>query len=201
MRNLTGLKNVAIRLIQHRDIFSYTDMVERLERQVIALLQSEVLKSHTQTVSIFVLFGNAALLHIYMFIRDFPQGLPLIHRIAARIRTSIDNADMSYLHKEYPEMMLWILMMGGLGSAGTPNRGWYANLLAEACMASKHRGANAVVFGLTEFLWSESYRSPHTMGFWNDVAKVQGLDGGYDVRRLTDDISVEGFNLPPNLIE
>jgi hypothetical protein len=201
MRNVTGLKEVAIHLMQKVEFVSYSDMVERLERRVIALLQSEVLKSPGQNVSIFLLFGNAALLHIYMFMRDFPRGLPFFHLIAARLRTSIEGADMAYLHMDYPEMMLWILMMGGLGSTGTPNRGWYANLMAKACMAAGLRGGNGIAYALAEFLWSELYRSPVTIGFWNDVARVQGMDGGYDVRKLTDHISAATFNVPPNMLE
>jgi hypothetical protein len=201
MRNLTGLKEAAVHLTRKVEFGSWSDMVERLERRVNALLQSEVLKSRNPKFSIFVLFGNAAIFHIYMFMRDLPRGLPFYHFISGRLRASIEAADLEYLHKECPEMMLWILLMGGLGSTGTPNRSWYADLLAKACIAAGLRGGNAIAYALAEFLWSELYRSPVTMGFWNDVAGAQGVDKGYDVKRLTDHISVATFNAPPNMLE
>lgn len=165
MHNLTDLKEVAIHLKQRVEFLSYSDMAERLERRVIALVQSGVFKSPKQNGSIFVLFGNAALFHVYMFMRDLPRGLPFSNLIATRLRTSLEAADLEYLHKEYPEMMLWILMMGGLGSSSTANREWYAKLLAQACIASGLRGGNAIASALADFLWSELYRSPVTIGF------------------------------------
>jgi hypothetical protein len=102
---------------------------------------------------------------------------------------------------QYPEMMLWVLIMGGLGGIGTPSRGWFANLVAEVCSVSGLRGGNEVAFTLAEFLWSELYRSPVTMGFWNDVAVAQGINEGYEVRRLTDHVAAATFNAPPDIVE
>ena len=51
-------------------------MVERIERRVIEILQSKVVKSGNPKVSIFQIFGYAAIIHIYMFMRDIPRGLP-----------------------------------------------------------------------------------------------------------------------------
>lgn len=201
MRNLMGLKEAAIHLTRKVEFASWSDMVERLERRVVALLQSEVVKSGNPKLSIFVLFGNAAIFHICMFMRDFPRGLPLYNLLSSRLRANIEAVDLAYLHKEYPEMMLWILLMGGLGSTASPNLGWYAGLLAQTCMASGLRGGNAIAYALAEFLWSELYRSPMTMRFWNDVARAQGIEGGYDVKMLTDHISVAVFNAPSNMLE
>ena len=201
MRNLTGLKEVSIHLKQRVEFLSYSDMVERLERRVITLVQSKVSKSPKQNGSIFVLFGNAALFHVYMFMRDLPRGLPFSNLLATHLRTSIEAADLESLHNEYPEMMLWILMMGGLGSSSTTNRRWYAELLVQACMTSELRGGNAIAIALADFLWSELYRSPVTIGFWNDVAKAQGMDGGYEERKVADHISVAAFNSRPIIVD
>ena len=91
--------------------------------------------------------------------------------------------------------------MGGFGGIGTSNRGWFANLLAEVCSLSGLRGGNEIAFTLTEFLWLELYRSPFTMGFWNDVAVAQGVERGYEVERLTDHVSAVTFNAPPDITE
>jgi hypothetical protein len=201
MRNLMALKETALRLTRKVEVTSWSDMVERLKRRVVALLQSEAVKSGNPKLSIFVLFGNAAIFHISMFMRDLPRGVPLYKLLSSRLRANIEAVDLAYLHKEYPEMMLWILLIGGLGSTGTPNRGWYAGLLAQACIALGLRGGNAIAYALTEFLWSELYRSPMTIGFWNDVARAQGMEGGYDVKMLTDHISVAVFNASSNMLE
>jgi hypothetical protein len=203
MRNLMGLKEAALHLTQKVEFASWSDMVERLERRVTALLQSEVVKSGNPKLSIFVLFGSAVIFHTGMFMRDFPRGIPSHKLLSSRLRANIEAADLAYLHKEFPEMILWILLIGGLGSMGTPNRGWYAELLAKTCIALGLRGGNAIAYALTEFLWSELYRSPMTIGFWNDVARAQGMDGGYEVKKLTGHISATAFNTPApsNMLE
>jgi hypothetical protein len=201
MRNLMGLKEASLHLTRKVEFASWSDMVERLKRRVIALLQSEVVKSGNPKLCIFVLFGNAAILHISMFMRDLSQSIPLYKLLSSRLRASIEAVDLAYLHTQYPEMMLWILLIGGLGSTGTPNRGWYAGLFAQTCVALGLRGGNAIAYALTDFLWSELYRSPMTIGFWNDVARAQGVEGGYDAKMLTDHISVAVFNASSNMLE
>jgi hypothetical protein len=176
-------------------------MTERIERRLIEILQSEVVKSGSPKFSIFALFGYAAIIHIQMFMRDIPRGLPFCILISSRLRSSIEALNLTNLHKVYPEMMLWILLMGGLGSSGGPNRGWYAKLFAEICMAMGLRGGNSIAYALAEYLWSDLYRSPVTVGFWNDVARAQGMEGGsFDVKRLTDHLSVAAFNAPPEML-
>lgn len=176
-------------------------MTERIERCLIEILQSEVVKSGSPKFSIFVLFGYAAIIHIQMFMRDIPRGLPFCLLISSRLRSSIEALNLTNLHKAYPEMMLWILLMGGLGSSGGPNRGWYAKLFAKTCMAVGLRGGNSIAYALAEYLWSDLYRSPVTIGFWNDVARAQGMEGGsFDVKRLRDHLSVAAFNAPPEMM-
>jgi len=205
MRDLTRRKEMAIHSKQRVEILLYSDIVERLIRRVIALLQSEALESPKHNVSIFVLFGNAALLHMYMFMRDTPREYPFCNLITTRLRTSIEaGPDLAYVQKEYPEMLLWILIMGGLGSSNKADRQWYAKLLAQACITSGLRGGNAIAYMLGEFLWSELYRSPVTIGFWNDVtraARTQGMDSAYEVRKSTDHISVASFNIQPVIVD
>ena len=201
IHNLTGMKDAAIHLTKKVEFETWSCMVERLERRTIALLQSEVLKSDKPKLAIFTLFARAAIFHIYMFMRDLPRGLPFYRILSDRFRACSEAVDLVYLHKEYPKMMLWILLMGGLGSSGTPNRGWFAERFAEICAKAGLQGGSAISYALAEFLWTELYRTPVTIGFWNDVARAQGVEGAYHVKALTDHISVAVFNAPPNMAE
>jgi hypothetical protein len=202
LRNLTALKDVVSCSQEYNEqMLSYSDMLERVERQVVNIVQSEPILSSSENLLIYRLFGNAALLHIYMFMRDLPRGLPFFHMLSNRIRQLLEVVDIERLQMQYPEMVLWILIMGGLGGNGTPNRSWFASELAEACEASGVRGGNEVAFTLAEFIWTELYRSPVTMGFWNDVTIAQGIGWGYEVRRLTDHVSAQTFNAPPEIMD
>jgi hypothetical protein len=200
MRNLIGLKDAAIHLSRKVEFTSWSDMVERIDRRLFAILQSEAVKSGISKLFIFMIFGNAALMHTYMFMRDLPRGLPFYTLLSSRLRASIEAVDLTHLHKEYHEMMLWILLMGGLGSTTGPTRRWYAGHLAQACIKAGLQGGNAISYALADFLWSDLYRSPVTVAFWNDVARAQGMESGYEVRKSTDHIPVAVFNAPSNML-
>ena len=86
-----------------------------------------------------------------------------------------------------------------MGGIGAPHRQWFATRLAEACVSLGILGGTEIAFTLSEFLWSELYLSPVTLGFWSDVAIAQGTESGYEVRRLTDNVSIATFNAPPEL--
>jgi hypothetical protein len=160
-----------------------------------------MLVASTQDLAIYALFSNAAILHIYMFLRDLSRGLPFFHLVSFRIRIMLQNVDMWKLQTQYPEMLLWILMMGGLCGAEDSERCWFAGLVADFCLELGVHSGDQVAAMLSEFFWSELYRSPMTMGFWTDVAKAQGVEGGFGVRKLSDHVSVAIFNAPPDTAE
>jgi hypothetical protein len=167
------------------DIDSYSNTLEYLERQVVVIVQSEHLTFLNRNTSILHLFANVAVLHIYIFMRDLPRGLPFRWLIADQLRNELECLDIETLLVPYPEMVLWILIIGGVGAIGASNKEWFANALAEACQALELRGGSEISFTLKEFFWSGLYRSPVTTPFWNDVAQAQGMVRGYEVRRLT----------------
>lgn len=71
-------------------------------------------------------------------------------------------------------------------------------LVADFFLELGVHGGNDIAAILSEFFWSELYRSPMTMGLWTGVAKAQGFEGGFVVRKLSDHASVAIFNAPPN---
>lgn len=178
------------------DIPSYSDTLEYIERQVVAIVQSEHLSLPSQNTSILHLFATAAVLHIYICMRDLPRGLQFRYLLADRLRNELECLDIGALLVPYPEMVLWVLILGGMGAIGAPSKEWFANILADSCRALGLRGGNEIAFTLKDFFWSELYRSPVTAPFWNDVARAQGMAGGYEVRRLTDHMSAHTFNSP-----
>ena len=202
LRNLSALKDEASCLLVAKvDVLPYSDILERLERRLITIVQSKILAIPTQDLAIYTLFSNAAILHIYMFMRDLSRGLPFFHLLSFRIRSTLEKVSISKLKVQYPEMLLWILMLGGLCGVESSERGWFASLVANFCLELGVHGGNEIAAMLSGFFWSELYRSPMTMGFWADVAKAQGFKGGFGVRKLSDHVSVAIFNAPPDTEE
>ena len=81
--------------------------------------------------------------------------------------------DVQAFQIAYPEMILWIIMIGGLGSLGTKDQGWFIKLLAKSCRAAGIAGTPELALSLTEFLWSEFYLGTIFNEFWDDFAVAQ----------------------------
>ena len=75
-----------------------------------------------QNALVFRLFGNAAVAHILMFIYNFPPRSDTHILMSTRIRACLDMIDIQAFQLAYPELMLWIIIIGGLASLGTEDQ-------------------------------------------------------------------------------
>jgi hypothetical protein len=96
LRGLSMLKDETSYLLIPNKLeegLSYTEELESLERRLIGIIQ-RVIQTRglvsLQRVSIFTLFANAAILHIYVFQRDLSRGLPFFHLISRRMREVLE---------------------------------------------------------------------------------------------------------------
>ena len=114
LRNLSALKEVAsCHPDRNVEMISYGIMLEQLERRVVQMVQREdLLSPTTDLINIYRLFGYAAIIHIYMFMRDLLRGLGSFHLLSTRVRKSLECVDIRILYIQHPEMMLWIPIMG-----------------------------------------------------------------------------------------
>lgn len=206
LRNLSRLKEEAASYLKEGEALGmgflnipFTDTASCFEHRMISLMQVEPVSSPSQNLSIFMLVGYAAFVHLFIFVRDCSKDLPFSHLLSNRIRTILEKVDMKPLQRQYPEMMLWTLIMGGLSGNPLSERVWFAKKVSDFCLELEIRGGDGIACFLEEFLWSQLYRSPVTRRFWEQVAKAQGgFEKGYEVQRLPDIISFVSFNAPPD---
>lgn len=205
LRNLAGLKEQAtLHNIESIEIFqgniAYSDVTEDLERRLIDIIQSEMQEDVEKRSPIFTLFAYAAILQIYLFQRDLSKTLPFFSIMARRIRAILElqHTSLSLLKRQYPDMIMWILILAGICSGAPADQEWFARLVADFCLEAGIRGSSELMASLGIFFWSEFYRSPMTIGFWTSVASKQGLRGEYTVKRLKDHAAVAVFNVLPD---
>lgn len=167
---VAGSQKMGITEAEFQSLQSYcTQLIYRL----IALVQYKIPNSRNQNALVYRMFGNAAVAHILMFTYNLPPRTDTHVLMSTRIRTNLEMINIQAFQIAYPEMMLWIIMIGGLGSLGTEDQGWFIKLLAESCrVAGIAETAELAVF-LTEFLWSEFYLGPIFNEFWDDFAVAQ----------------------------
>lgn len=103
------------RLSKPPEILAYSDMVERLERLTVDILQLAALAIYDSDTAILVLFANVTLLHIYMFMREMPLGISFLSMLSRRIRrvlSSLAPIEVEKIQTLYPDVcgfMLWIV--------------------------------------------------------------------------------------------
>ncbi|EPE28136.1 hypothetical protein GLAREA_04927 [Glarea lozoyensis ATCC 20868] len=173
---------------------SYSDVLNYLERKTLLITLSENYSEKDFSTAILYLFSNALTLHIIMFLRDQTCGVPILLLVCTRIRNCLERLDIRTLEFQYPEMMLWILMIGGLATSKTADRQWFAKHLADACDASGLKGGDELAVALRDLLWLELYRTPVFSSFWHEVARAQGVESGYKTTKLRDSIEMCLFN-------
>jgi hypothetical protein len=190
LHNLAALKDLIFAsdksTITRLEFHSY---VSRLVNRLVNIVQYDIPNSLNQNALIFRLFGNAALAHVVMFMRDTPMHHSFCELLSTRIRTTLEVIDVPSFQLQYPEMMLWILVMGGFASIGTDNQWWFAKLVAEACLAQGIARTTEIAFFLTEFFWTDLYLYPMYTEFWDDVSMA--VEGGNNVVRVVDLASSE----------
>lgn len=158
-------------------VYKYKGQLERLERRALALiLSASETSDQDQSLHIYQLFGNASLIHALLFMRNSPASAPLSRLLSERIHKLLTTIDIQTYLLQYPEMLLWILIMGGFGAASTSTQQVFATILAESCLALGLVGIGEIALMVEDFLWYEAYCSPVTISFWSAVAAEQGVE-------------------------
>jgi hypothetical protein len=155
----------------------------RIMYRLIALVQYEFTSSSRNTL-IYGLFGNAGMAHLFMFTFNVLPRIGDAILISKRIRTSLEIINMQRFQIAYPEMIIWVVMIGGMASigAGDEDTKWFIKLLAELCRATGVATRDELAQYLATFLWSDFYFLCDLFRkFWDDFANeitggVEGLD-------------------------
>jgi hypothetical protein len=153
-------------------------IIESIERHCLSIIQSPLVNysSPSPVHSIYPLFGNAALIHIMVFMRESPRRLPFAHILSNRIRDCLERVDTRVFQLQYPELLMWVCIMGGLGGVGTENQIWFAGLLAKAASGASIAGLGDVEMVVREWLWTRLYVDELSEGFWADFDVAQGME-------------------------
>jgi hypothetical protein len=81
----------------------FTDTASCFEHRMISLMEVEPVSGPSQTLSIFMLVGYAAFVHLFIFIRDCSKDLPFSHLLSHRLKIILEKIDMKQLQRQYPK--------------------------------------------------------------------------------------------------
>lgn len=88
LHNLSRLKEDAAIQLEGEVVKNvpFSDTVECLKHRIVLLTQLEPISKPSQNLAIYILFGYAALVHMYIFMCDLSKDLPFCYLLSSRIR-------------------------------------------------------------------------------------------------------------------
>jgi hypothetical protein len=163
LRNLSVLKETANRAesLSYESI-SYSDRVELVERETEMLLHNTLqftklgcAPKKPRPSLIFTLFAYAILIYINSTFRDLVPSFitaVLAHRL--ELGMDLEDAELNILLGTFPELMLWILFIGG-GAARSKSKIWFAKTASKILRVQKLEEEAGIMTAYMSFLWPE----------------------------------------------
>lgn len=134
------------------DDVQYSDRVEVLERATHTLWYNNTKDPSTL---VFRLFGSATLIYIYTVLRELPPELRIMKLVALRMKDQMERAtDLNVLLATFPELMLWILFLGGQ-VAETQRKPFFARQASKILIMKKIEAQDDILKASQNFLWPE----------------------------------------------
>jgi hypothetical protein len=171
---------------QSATLLEYKSRLVALERRAVLLSQSKLRYPNAPdaNLAIYKLLGSAALIQILLFLRDSPCSVPLCHILSSRMKEELEDAAASgreKLQAQFPEVMIWVILMGGMGSIGNAvTFDFFVRAFVSLELNDNHdaRGWDEAESALKEFMWFDVWEGPDAMVFWSQVAREQELGQG-----------------------
>jgi hypothetical protein len=163
LRNLSVLKETAnvTEGLSYESI-TFSDRVELIERETENLLHDTLQvtapgsapKKPSPTL-LFTLFAYATLIYINSAFRELVPSfitMSLAHRL--ELSMDIEDTELNILLGTFPELMLWILFLGG-GAARPRSKIWFAKSASKILRVQKLEEERGITAASTTFLWPE----------------------------------------------
>jgi len=111
----------------------FSDKIDFIERQVVALLHSPSL-SESAAVAFLTAFLNASLIFIYEELRECPRWNNLSVCLSERIYSGLLMVNLEEVARHGSDLLMWMLMLGRSGViplGEPPSQKWYAETIGD----------------------------------------------------------------------
>ncbi|KAL2797951.1 hypothetical protein BJX66DRAFT_72505 [Aspergillus keveii] len=132
-KNVAPTDNDLFVLMQHELLSTrYTSPPSKDEDEEEKEVDSKDMKRSTTTTipNINDSLRLSLLVYLYTRVSQF-QNLPIMRCMVENFRQSLIAADMSYFQRTAPDLLFWILFIGGMASQGYASHPWFVAHLAE----------------------------------------------------------------------
>lgn len=106
-------------------------------------------------------FCVACLIFISLFLREIPGPVLLNEALNTRLRETMGSIDQTSWAETPPEIMVWMLFMGGIVATGRPERQWFISHISKLEPSPDFRNRESVKAICNRFYrFTRSLRSP-----------------------------------------
>ncbi|OAL45891.1 hypothetical protein IQ07DRAFT_206774 [Pyrenochaeta sp. DS3sAY3a] len=123
----------------------------------------------------------AAQIYANRVLRTFERGNLFIHHLAERLKKAIeqtldDIAEGAQMNKEQLMSVLWMSVMGAVGSRNGPLRAWFVGMVRSGCYNAGVSTSSAFESVLGSMLWSERSLGKDRIALWKEVEQGEACD-------------------------
>lgn len=164
LRNISFFKETVNQLESDScESILFSDRVELLEREVQNLLhnaledigQEAPASGRLHPALIFVILAYATLIYICFNFRDMlPSAITCVLAERLELAMDITDSDLNILLGTFPDLMLWVLFIGGDARMGRP-RLWYAKTASRILRVKKVNREADIKAASAAFIWPE----------------------------------------------
>ncbi|RFU27625.1 hypothetical protein B7463_g8700, partial [Scytalidium lignicola] len=147
-----------------------------LQHRLMSLPRGEELEyGEVNSICLYESIRHTAILFSVAVTFALPPQSGIFQTLASRLKTIMEESKFDLCWQLCPETLMWMLVLGGIASAGTTERNWYVQNLAAVSAALKLSEWDEVEKVLSEFLWLRSVCGTGGRVLWIEVMNDRAL--------------------------
>jgi Fungal specific transcription factor domain len=111
----------------------------------------------------------AAIIYSILVVLPWPASTAPFPELAIQLEEELNGGDIMKDSPRAPELLLWILFMGGIASIGLAQRTWYVEGIGSLAKKMNLVSSEKIKEIMMNFLWLGSTSDGDGLELWNDV--------------------------------
>ena len=158
------------------DEISFTDHVASLEYRIHSLKSSSnpsyPIPNPAKRHMLFVAFALASLIYVYSALRDFPENCLLLLDLQHQLEVTIGDVDYITAYSTHPEVMVWVLLVGGsVPRSESATKSFSRLMMAASVEIGFDATEDGILGAIGEFPWRPCKSQNGRALFWETLAQ------------------------------
>jgi hypothetical protein len=163
------------------DIVDFIDTRNAIQHSLMSLLTGDELNyGQVSSVCLYESIRYTAIIYSAAVTFPLPPSTGIFRTTTTRLKNILDESKSDPCWQLCPNVLLWILVLGGIASSGTVERGWYVQNLAAVSTAMNSSEWEQVTEKLENYLWLDSACDTGGRLLWTEVLADRTSDDDDD---------------------